>query len=302
MKDGNVEPIKVRQIGIDRYEIIYGLRRWLASRMAGKTEIQCIIIDADERECLIQSVLENMNHERLSTMDYIKGLNILHENGHSTTQIAQEVGKTQAWVVRELGLLKIDASVQQMIEPQGLSVKYPPLPLYDADYKLFIPLKNKKSLSATIAMLIQEKVKDPILQKIVADVVVKTKLSQVQVTELIESVKKLQGGETIEGFAVDVTPDTPIEQGVEYIASDLKRNVVRVEIKGHLYRELYRVCSGMDSVTMEQAALIHLSWALSINDDIWQQLFKLKAQDESLDELLRRIVSHYLENSGIGLQ
>ena len=121
---GVLEPILVRQIGPNRYQIISGERRYRAASMAGLDEIPAIELDVDDREQLEIALIENIQRKDLTPFEEAEGYRVLAER-HSYTheQIAEAVGKSRVVITESLNLLQMPAKVRDAVQALGVSSK-----------------------------------------------------------------------------------------------------------------------------------------------------------------------------------
>lgn len=119
---GVIQPIAVRQLGGDRYEIIAGERRWLASRRAGLRTIPAVVHDTDDRESLVLAVVENVVREDLNAMEAARAYQMLiDEHGVTTAHLAGALGKSRPAVANTLRLLELPDDVIDAIAAGKLS-------------------------------------------------------------------------------------------------------------------------------------------------------------------------------------
>lgn len=122
---GVIQPITVRNNCIGGYELIYGERRLRASKLAEKTEIPCIIIDADENESAIIAMLENVQRADLSFLEEADAINhLLNEHKFTQEQLAKKLGKSQSAIANKLRLLKLSPEIKNMIIRNNLTERH----------------------------------------------------------------------------------------------------------------------------------------------------------------------------------
>jgi ParB family transcriptional regulator, chromosome partitioning protein len=103
--EGLVCPIKVKPTGNSHYEIVYGHRRYAAAMVAGLTEIEAIVEEADAIQQLTRSMIENMVREDMNDADVSDGLIALKKmNGYTWERIGAMFGKSESWA-KALGSL-----------------------------------------------------------------------------------------------------------------------------------------------------------------------------------------------------
>lgn len=115
--NGVLQPLLVRPIGEERYQIVAGERRWRASRMAGLTEIPVIIKDMEDIEAMEIALIENLQREDLSPIEEAKGYKVLIDKYKLTQEeTSKAVGKSRPAVSNSLRILTLPPEVINMIE------------------------------------------------------------------------------------------------------------------------------------------------------------------------------------------
>ena len=119
---GVFQPIIVKK-SIKGYEIIAGERRVKASILAGKETIPSIVKDFSDEEMMQIALLENLQRENLTSIEEAKAYKSIIESMNITQdELAKKVGKSRSHVTNILGLLKLPASVQDMVLYNKLSM------------------------------------------------------------------------------------------------------------------------------------------------------------------------------------
>ena len=119
---GVIQPITVRRLEGDHYQIIAGERRWRAARMAGLSELPARIVDADDRESMVLALVENLQREDLNPVEQARGLRrLLEEYGCTQEGAAELVGCSRPALTNALRLLSLPEPVLAMLEDGRLS-------------------------------------------------------------------------------------------------------------------------------------------------------------------------------------
>ncbi|OGO75283.1 MAG: chromosome partitioning protein ParB [Chromatiales bacterium RIFOXYA1_FULL_46_5] len=114
---GIIQPIVVRQIGDESYEIIAGERRWRASQLAQLDIIPCIIKDVPDEAAVAIALIENIQREDLNAMEEAIALQrLLSEFELTHQQVADAVGKSRASVTNLLRLNQLNDDVKLLLE------------------------------------------------------------------------------------------------------------------------------------------------------------------------------------------
>jgi ParB family chromosome partitioning protein len=114
---GIIQPIVVRKVSGENFEIIAGERRWRASQLAGLAKIPCIVKQVADEAAVAIALIENIQREDLNAMEEAIALNRLIEEFDLThQQIADAVGKSRATVSNLLRLNGLNEHVKRMLE------------------------------------------------------------------------------------------------------------------------------------------------------------------------------------------
>ncbi len=119
---GIVQPVVVRTVEQNRYEIIAGERRWRAAQLAGFTEIPVIIRDVDDRTALELAIVENVQRSDLNPLEEALGYDqLIAEHGYTQNDLGEIIGKSRSHVANSLRLLKLPDPVRDMLAEGTLS-------------------------------------------------------------------------------------------------------------------------------------------------------------------------------------
>jgi len=113
---GVIQPIIVRSLGSDKYEVIAGERRLRASRLADMSEIPAIVREVDDAEAMALAVTENIQREDLNAIELARAYSILmNQFGLTQEQLAQALGKSRPAVANMLRLLQLPQEIQEFV-------------------------------------------------------------------------------------------------------------------------------------------------------------------------------------------
>lgn len=122
---GVMQPITVRKLGGNFYELIAGERRLRASRMAGLAEILAIVVDIDNDSAAVLALLENLQREDLNFMEEAQGYaRLIHLHNFTQEELAEKLGKKQSTVANKLRLLKLPDEVKRALLQDGLTERH----------------------------------------------------------------------------------------------------------------------------------------------------------------------------------
>jgi ParB family transcriptional regulator, chromosome partitioning protein len=113
---GVIQPLLVRPVGDERYEIIAGERRFRAARMAGLAEVPVIVRDVPDEAALAMALIENIQREDLNPLEEAQGVQrLVREFGFTHEQAAAAIGRSRSATSNLLRLLNLAAPVQEML-------------------------------------------------------------------------------------------------------------------------------------------------------------------------------------------
>ncbi len=199
---GILQPILVRPLGANRYQLIAGERRWRASKAAGMTAIPAIVEDIDDDTALEISIIENLQREDLSPLDEaVMYDRMVKDHGYSIRKLAQKLGKDKGYVENRLRLADAPDEIKQLV-----SVR-------------------KDTLSHAYELL---KVADPKKRRRLAEQVASGELSLVKLRDKIEArVRRPRtvqlDGEAAEATAVPSSAEDPAVGGAEAAWTGVRR-------------------------------------------------------------------------------
>jgi ParB family chromosome partitioning protein len=114
---GVIQPIVIRPIAGERFEIIAGERRWRAAQQAGLSQIPVVVRDVDEQTALAIALIENIQRDDLNPLEEAGALHrLLGEFGLTHQQVAEAVGKSRTTVTNLLRLLELEPAVKTLLD------------------------------------------------------------------------------------------------------------------------------------------------------------------------------------------
>ena len=113
---GIMQPILVREIGQDKFEIIAGERRWRASQIAGLSQVPVLVRDIADESALAMALIENIQRENLNPLEEAQGIKrLIDEFAMTHEKAADAVGRSRAAVSNLLRLLSLSSFVQDLL-------------------------------------------------------------------------------------------------------------------------------------------------------------------------------------------
>ena len=113
---GVLQPILVRPLGPNTYQIVAGERRWRASRQAGLATIPALIEDIDDDTALEIAIIENLQREDLTPLDEAAMYDrMVHEHGYSIRKLADKLGKDKGYLENRLRLADAPPEIRELV-------------------------------------------------------------------------------------------------------------------------------------------------------------------------------------------
>lgn len=138
---GLIQPITVRQMGHNSYQLISGERRLRASKLAGITEIPAYIRTADDQQMLEMALIENIQRENLNAIEVALSFQrMIDECSINQEELGDRVSKNRSTVTNYLRLLKLPPTIQAAIRDNRISMGHARalINVANADAQLFI--------------------------------------------------------------------------------------------------------------------------------------------------------------------
>jgi ParB family chromosome partitioning protein len=173
---GVLQPILVRPLGPNTYQIVAGERRWRASRQAGLDTIPALIEEIDDDTALEIAIIENLQREDLSPLDEAAMYDrMVHEHGYSIRKLADKLGKDKGYLENRLRLADAPPEVRELVS------------------------LRKDSLSHAYELM---KVEDPKKRRRLAEQVARGELTLIKLRDKIEGRKPREPRATDDGIEI----------------------------------------------------------------------------------------------------
>ncbi|HOV28120.1 MAG TPA: nucleoid occlusion protein [Pseudobacteroides sp.] len=122
---GVIQPINVRKISSNTYELVSGERRLRAAMMAKLEEIPAIIVNIDDNDSAVIALIENLQREDLNYMEEAEGYNnLIKDHGFTQDELAQKIGKSQSTIANKIRLLKLGPLVKKILKDNNLTERH----------------------------------------------------------------------------------------------------------------------------------------------------------------------------------
>ncbi|MBR5653048.1 MAG: ParB/RepB/Spo0J family partition protein [Prevotella sp.] len=120
---GIIQPITLRETGVNHYQIVAGERRWRAARMAGIDSIPAYIRTIDDEQVMEMALIENIQREDLNAIEIaLAYAHLLESEGMTQEKVSERVGKSRVAVANYLRLLKLPAQVQMALQKRTIDM------------------------------------------------------------------------------------------------------------------------------------------------------------------------------------
>ena len=120
---GLIQPVIVRMLDNDNYQIVAGERRWRASQLAGLHELDCVVKELEDNEVLEAALIENIQREDLNVIEEANAYKGLVKIKNITNEkLSKVIGKSPSHVSNILRLLELDINIQEMVISGDLSM------------------------------------------------------------------------------------------------------------------------------------------------------------------------------------
>jgi ParB family transcriptional regulator, chromosome partitioning protein len=149
---GIIQPITVRKLSRNQYQLISGERRYQASKLAGLTSIPAYIRSADDQQMLEMALIENIQRENLNPIEIsLSYQRLISECNLKQEELGDRVGKNRSTVTNYLRLLKLPPDIQIALRDNKISMGHARaiINVDNADSQLFI---FKKTLSEELSV------------------------------------------------------------------------------------------------------------------------------------------------------
>ncbi|MCP3982653.1 MAG: ParB/RepB/Spo0J family partition protein [bacterium] len=115
-RDGVLQPVLVRPLGGDEYELIAGERRWRAAQLAGLLKVPAIVRETPDEQLLEIALIENIQREELNAIEEARAYQtLIDDHGLTQQELADRVGKRRTTITNALRLLNLPLAVQDLV-------------------------------------------------------------------------------------------------------------------------------------------------------------------------------------------
>src|ERR1044071_251664 len=121
--NGIIQPLLVRRLSADKYQLVAGERRWRAAQRAGLHRVPCVVKEIPEDKMLELALIENIQRQELNAIEEAQAYKRLIETlGLTQEMVAQRVGRDRTFITNYLRLLRLPEDIQRMVEVEQISM------------------------------------------------------------------------------------------------------------------------------------------------------------------------------------
>lgn len=122
---GVIQPISIRRINDDNYELVAGERRLRAAELVDLESIPSIVLSMKDQDSAIIALIENLQREDLNFIEEAEGFQqLIEDHGFTQQELAQKVGKNQSTVANKLRILRLDTEIKKILLENNLSERH----------------------------------------------------------------------------------------------------------------------------------------------------------------------------------
>ena len=146
---GIIQPLTVRKLGRDKYQLISGGRRFRASQLSGIREVPCYIRIANDQEMLEMALVENIQRENLNAIEIaVSYERLLEECNFTQEQLSEKIAKSRSNIANHIRLLKLPVEIQSAVRDNLLSMGHA---------RALVPIGDLEEQMAAFHKIITEK-------------------------------------------------------------------------------------------------------------------------------------------------
>lgn len=120
--NGVIQPLLVRRIDNEKYQLVAGERRWRASQRAGLLKVPCVVKEIPEDKMLELALVENIQRQELNAIEEAQAYKRLIETlGFTQEMVAQRVGRDRTFITNYIRLLRLPEDIQELVVAEKLS-------------------------------------------------------------------------------------------------------------------------------------------------------------------------------------
>jgi ParB family transcriptional regulator, chromosome partitioning protein len=172
---GIIQPLSIRKLGSDNYELVAGERRLRAAKKLGLAEVPTIIIDITDKDSAAIALLENLQREDLNFIEEAEAYhNLIKDHSYTQEQLAEVIGKKQSTIANKLRILKLDMETRSILLENKLTERHArallKLPTVELQKKILNIIISKNLNVMKTEQLIEQEILKLTQQEVAADI------------------------------------------------------------------------------------------------------------------------------------
>lgn len=141
---GIIQPISVRKIGEESYELVAGERRLRASKLAKLDKVPAIVVNMRDQDSAVLALIENLQREDLNFIEEAEGYsNLINDHGFTQQKLAEKIGKNQSTVANKLRVLRLPDDIKKLLVENNLTERHARALLKLPDHELQLAILEK---------------------------------------------------------------------------------------------------------------------------------------------------------------
>ncbi|WP_042835464.1 nucleoid occlusion protein [Thermoanaerobacter ethanolicus] len=216
---GVLQPITVRMVGNNSYELVAGERRLKASKLAGLTEIPAIIVNAQDEDAAVLALIENLQREDLNFIEEAEGYyNLINDHHLTQEQLAKMLGKSQSTIANKLRILKLSKEIKEKLLENDLTERHA---------RALLRLPDEELQKKALEVIVKKKLNVSQTEKLIQDMIDKITKQQEETKKANKKMMKFYKDIRIFVNTVKQAVDLMKKSGVpaEYIENDMEEYV-----------------------------------------------------------------------------
>ncbi|NMM62040.1 nucleoid occlusion protein [Clostridium sp. P21] len=122
---GIIQPLSVRKVSEDKYELVAGERRLRAAKKAGLEKVPVIIVDISDRESAAIALLENLQRDNLNFLEEAEAYyNLIKDHSYTQEKLAEAIGKKQSTIANKIRLLRLTPEIRNIVLENNLTERH----------------------------------------------------------------------------------------------------------------------------------------------------------------------------------
>jgi len=201
-QQGIIQPITVRKLENENYQLISGERRLRASKMAGLTEIPAYVREVEDNDMLELALVENIQRENLNSIEVaLSYQRLIEECDFTQDALSDKVGKSRSNITNYLRLLKLPPEIQIAIRDNKISMGHA---------RAIINIGNEKNQSDIFHQIIEKELSVRQVEELVRNLSEKNQQKPIskklEISEEVEAWKKLIATKTNSKVNIKISP------------------------------------------------------------------------------------------------